>query len=736
MNTEHEIEQINKAIEELVYSKDTLQKAYNYYHGRRDADQFKHIEENYGIGIPTGITFNPLVRPHIDRLVGEYLSLSPDLKISCKDDSTVTNIMREKQIHISKAIYDHLKNYLENNIIASIIEDKESQIDPFIQKQIDKIAEDINDSFVSQYEIAAQNILDYLKQSRNIDEEKKMQNLCTDLCIGGTGYFQVKPTVNKQNIRLEILNPINTFIEKNPNSEYLADSRRAVIRKYMSIEDILAEYREYLNETHIKILKDENASRYENSSSYVYINSTSPQTSAIWKNAHANILGGLEVHPLLPSSNLNTNVRSYNQLWTVYEVEWIEVDFKTGKQTRHEGVKIGEEIYITKGESEFIIRSKDNENKCRLTVNGIFLLDKNGDPNSIVLKTMDLQDKYDLLCFYRDNLIASSGTVGDWIDIAYVPQALGVNLPERLQKWLAYKKQGIAIIDSSQEGAQMMNTIFNGYDDTVKSQSIQAITLAMQSIQQSVSMFTGILPEAMAQYEQRDAVSNVQLGVKTTMLLVKQFFKAMDILYKEVNYDMLNLAKLVWPNGITGTIILGNYSKIFTALPEYYTITDFDIHIEDSTKSYQNMQTLMSMSGELIKSNMADLQDITNIMTASSITELKRNIDRSVAKKKAENDAVTQLQQQIQQYEQNTKEIEKANQQLQQQIQQLQKQLEQNNQAKLQLEAEKVAIEKEKVKNDKEYNDKTIEVKQQQINAQVAEIFDSNPYNDKIKSIL
>jgi len=43
----------------------------------------------------------------------------------------------------------------------------------------------------------------------------------------------------------------------------------------------------------------------------------------------------------------------------------------------------------------------------------MFFLDKNGNPFSVVLATADLQDKFDLLLFYRDNLIASSGTVGD-----------------------------------------------------------------------------------------------------------------------------------------------------------------------------------------------------------------------------------------------------------------------------------------------------------------------------------
>ena len=734
MNVDKEIQQIDAAIGELVYDKAALRMAYNYYHAKRDANQFKHIEENYGIGVPTEVTFNPLVRPHIDRLVGEYLGLNQDLRTTCKDVETLNNILREKQLAIAEEINNYLTSYLENNIIGSILNDKESVIDPFIENELSKIRENISESFVSEYEIAAQNMLIYFKQSRNIDLDNKMQNLMTDLCVSGTCYYRVRPSLSRDNIRLEALNPLDTFVEKNPNSDYLADSRRAVIRKYMSIEDIIAEYHEDLKDEHIKILKDWKASEggVENSN-FVYVTGSSANKS-VWDKTHKNILGGLEVHPVW-DGDTNTNRTNYN-LITVYDVEWIEVDYKTGIQTRHEGTKIGDSIYITKGEVEDVVRTKDAPNKCRLSLNGLFFLDKNGEPNSIILKTISLQNRYDLLAFYKDNLIASSGTVGDWLDLAYVPQVLGVDLPERLQKWLAYKKQGLGLIDSSQEGAQMMNTIFNGYDDTIKAQSIQAIELAMQSIQHQVSMITGVLPEAMAQYEQRDAVSNVQLGVRTTMLLTKQLFKAMDTVYKEANYDMLNLAKLVWPDGITGTIVLGNKAQIFTALPEHYTVTDFDVHIEDSAKSFQDRQALVAISGELVRGGAADLEDVTNIMTASSMTELKRNIDRSIAKKKAENNMLNQMQQQIQEYEQAMKEMQNNLKTMQQENMQLQKQVEANNQTKLELEAQRIAIEKERVRNDKEYNDKSIEVKQQQVQAQVAQIYDANPYNDKIKNVM
>lgn len=277
MNIEKEIEKINKAIAELIYPKIALQKAYNYYHGKRDADQFKHIEENYGIGVPTSIEFHPLVRPHIDRLVGEYLGLNQDLKISCKDSETVSNIMRDKQALISQELFNYLKKHLENNIITAIINDQEVTTDPFIEQQLNKIKSDIEESFVSQYEIAAQNILDYLKQSNNIDLANKMQSLLTDLCISGTCYYRVRPSNSGDNIQFEVLNPLNTFVEKNPNSDYLADSYRVVVRRYMSVEDIVLEYNEYLKDEHIKILKDSNNSSVESDGPSVYIRATTPE---------------------------------------------------------------------------------------------------------------------------------------------------------------------------------------------------------------------------------------------------------------------------------------------------------------------------------------------------------------------------------------------------------------------------------------------------------------------------
>ena len=739
MIKEKEIEKINSCISELVYDKIALKKAYNYYHGIRDAEQFRHIEENYGIGVPTSVGFTPLIKKHIDVLVGEYLELDPDLQVTCKDEETVSNILRDKQLKIDKALYDYLKKYLQNTIVNILLNNEQPINDPFVEKELQRIKEDVENSFVSDYEIAAQNILEYIKHSRDIDLKNKAKELFTDLLIGGICYFRTRK--KNDNIGLEILNPLDTFIERNPNEFYLNKSRRAVIRRWLTKEQILNEYLDELGGEAINKLNTLSGRRDRGDRSIV-VRSTGAlyaDDASLLGEPHEpkpGILAGLEVHPVFPWDDAGQYKYTNSNLIQVYECEWIEWDKKQHRSVLHQGVKIGDSIYITRGEPEFYVQSRTNPRDVSLTVNGMFFNDKNGQPYSLMLATMDLQDKYDLLLYSRDNLIATSGTVGDWIDIAHLPVALGVDFPERVMKWLAYKKNGIALYDSSQEGAQILNTTFNGFDDTIKAQSIQAIQIAIDSVEAQASAITGVFAEKLGQIEQRDAVSNVKVGIHQSTLLTKQYFHAMDLMYKEMNYDMLNLSKYVYKDGITGTIILGDrLVKTFTALPKYYTMTDFDIHIEDSAETYRMRDQIQAINVEFVKAGMVDAKDSIAIIRAKNMTQLKRYMDKALKEKKAENDMISQLQQQVEQMTAEKKQYERQLEQLNSELQSLQKQLQTNNQYKLQIEKQRVDIE-EKVANDKkDYNDKMIEVKEKQLQAEILQIRDGNPYNDQIRDV-
>jgi hypothetical protein len=731
MNKAEEIRRINACISDLVYDKVQLRKAYNYYHCKRDAEQFRSIEENYGIGTPTSVGFTPLIKKHIDVLVGEYLELDPDLQVSCKDDATVTNIMRDKQLKIHAEAFKFFKQRLESAIIQIFLEGKHKFDDPYFEQEIARIKKDVEKSYVSEYEMAAQNILNYIKHSRDIDLKNKMRELLTDLLIGGMCYFRTKPSGSKTGLELEILNPIDTFIERNHNEYFLNKSPRAVIRRYLTKDQIKKEFYDELSSEAKAKLNDSGPDELNASNSiYIQVHTMDPIPATP---SNSGLLGGLEITPIRDAQN--GYYHSNDNLICVYDCEWIEYNDKEDKLERHEGIKIGEEIYITRGVSEYITRSVTEPKDCSLSINGIFFSDKNGDPFSLMLNTMNLQDRYDLTIYYRDSLVASSGTVGDWLDAASLPDFLGEEMEERAQKWLAYKKQGIAWYNSSQDGAQLLNTTFNGYDDTVKAQCIQAFQMVLESIENQASSITGVFAEKLGGIQQRDAVSNVKVGIRQSTLLTKQYFNAMDMIYKEVNYDLLNLAKIVYKNGIAGELINGTVlNRVFTALPEYYTMTDFDIHIQDSSETFQNKENLKATSVELIKSGQIDPTMVFNIMMAKNVTELRHYINDAVASKKKENDAVKQLQEQLQQLQEQAKQIQQQAQQLQTENDKLKKEVEKRNQAQLAIDQKRVSIEEQNSRNTKEYNDKLAEIKAKELEIEVMQLNDSNPYNDKIAS--
>ena len=739
MVKQKEIEKINQCIADLVYEKTALKKAYNYYHGVRDAEQFRHIEENYGIGVPTSVGFTPLIKKHIDVLVGEYLELDPELQITCKDDETVSNIFRDKKLKIDKALYEYLKKYLQNAMVNILLNNQQVVNDPFIEKEMQRIQNEIENTFISDYEIAAQNILAYIKNSRNIDLKNKMRELFTDLLIGGICYYRTKP--KGDDISLEILNPLDTFIDRNPNEFYLNKSPRSVVRRWLTKEQILTEYADDLGSDALEALKT-TSSRRNRDNGAIIVRSTGPlydPKGEILGNPHEQtpgILAGRELHPLFPWDETGSYNYNNSDLFEVFECEWIEWDNKQKRNVLHNGVRIGGEIFITPGEAKYYFQSRSNPKDVSINVNGMFFNDKNGQPYSLMMATMELQDKYDLLLYSRDNLIATSGTVGDWIDIAHLPVVLGVDMPERVMKWQAYKKNGVALYDSSQEGAQILNTTFNGFDDTIKAQSIQAIQIAIDSVEAQASAITGVFAEKLGQIEQRDAVSNVKVGIHQSTLLTKQYFHAMDLMYKEVNYDLLNEAKYCYKDGITGTIVLGDrLVKTFTALPEHYTMTDFDVHIEDSSESFKMREQLQASTTELIKAQFIDPVDLVEIVRAKNMTQLKRYLTKALADKKAENNMLQQLQQQVEQLTGQQKQYEKQINQYEEQIQSLQKQLANNSNRKLDIEQQRVQIENKVAQDKKDYNDKLAEIKEKQVNAEILQLRDGNPYNDEIRDV-
>lgn len=714
-------------IGDLVHEKESLFKAYNYYNGVRDKYQYANLETNYGIGNPTSIKFTPLIRKHIDAIVGEFLTTDIKPHISCKDEKTLTNINRDKQLELTKELHDWVSKFLQNSIYESLQgkkQENEKIIDPIVDQEIKNIKESLDLNFISNYEIAGQNIVQYILQSRKIDFKNKLHQILLDLLISGEAYYKVLSTSNGTNFKIEVEDPLNTWVDKDPKSKYLKNGYKSVVRKWMTQEEIIIKYGNLLTKKDIDDLGE--LKDYDYINNHMILVTGSGARCGDYSNP--GLLNNTGVHP---EDTYNYN-RKF-ELIPVYEVEWIDwVRTPDGKikGNRYETIRIASDIYILLGEDKDAVRDMDATNEITLKLNGMFYTDGHGNPYSLMLKTADLQDEYDLLMYFKSNILALSGTKGAIVDVATLPEILGDNFEERLLKFIAYRKTGLSIIDSSQEG-QSPNQIYGGFDDTVNPGSLQAIQIAIEIVENTASSITGVFRERLGGIQQRDAVANVEVGMQQSYIITKQYYQVMDTLVSEMLTDALNTARSVYKDGLTGQIILGDRKQIFTLMPKYYSQTDYDVHLINTADIIKELDLIKQLSIQLSSQNNVDPEILIIVSTSKSLTELKTQLLKSIKEKKIENNQLVKLTQELQQ--------------AQQVIEQMQKQLEASTKKINSLNERKLAIEQQdnqqknninwfKVKSDVDNKKRELDIIENRNKLEALQLVDNNPNNDKIKN--
>ena len=723
-------ENCDRIIGELVKEKEHLFKAYNYFNGVRDHYQYEHLEKNEGVGNPTSIGFTPLVRKHVEAIVGEYLTTDPKPRISCKDKKTLSNIFRDKELAVAQKIKQWLSQYLENAIYSAIFTGGQEQngqqqqiVDQEIQREMTEIEDMVNRNFISNYEIAAQNICNYVLQDRRIDFKNKLEQLFLNMLISGESYYQVVKSHNGTNFRLELCDPMNTWVDKDPKSRYMKNGHKSVIRKWMTEEEIIIKYGDYLTESDIKEL-----SRYKmhfsEDSNFLLITGQESRCGSI---KNPGIMHGVGAHP----EAVDYMFERQWDLIPVYEVEWIDYKKKDGKYVgvRYHVTRIHSDIYILDGEDEDMPRDIDEQNEARLSVNGIWYTNGHGAPYSLMLATADQQDNYDLLLYKKDNIAALAGTAGAIVDIAQLPEMLGEDMTERLMKYQALRKIGLAVIDTSQEGSMQQNTFYGGFDDTKGLSAIQYIQLAIEMTENIVSSMTGVFRERLGGIEARDAVQNVEVGMQQSYIITKRYYQAMDTLVSEILMDCLDMAKIVYKKGLTGQIILGDQKTIFEVAPKYYTTTSFDIHLADSAEIIKEQEMIKQLAMQFAGSNLVDPETLFIMATSKSLTEMREAAIKSLREKKAENNQLQQLQQQLEEAQQNM-------QQMQKQLEQSTKKLAQLNDKKLNIEQQNNQMDQElgyyKIEKDAELKNRELDIIEQRNKLEAAQLLDNNPNNDEV----
>lgn len=676
-------------IASLVIEKPHIKKYRDLYNGTRDSREFRYLEESYGLESPNSVKMTPLVKPRIDALIGLLLDETMRFMVTCNDPETHHLITKEKvekhKEEITKVIDAQLK---QNELAPNAI--------PLLGKQTAKrMKRKFGDSFISEFEKSAQHLIKFFELDKHLDLKSKLESILEDLLLTGETYHRIYAIGEGTDPILEIVKTENLFFSLNLNDKNLDNCQSIVHREFMSRQEVLNKYGHYMTREQLEDLFGGSVEvlmgrRWKTS----YIDNNIPDTfdEGYSRQYTINNSSPIEV--------FHTEWIANNKVEALDEYELVEGNNtsntykgKRFRQDKYETVRIGTDIYVNMGKSIDQRRTKGNLYKASLSYNGIRFKGRGGEPFSLAKGLKDIQDMYDIIIFHRDNLVAVSGVNATRINVAAIPDALGTKFMERLMKFITIRKtSGIELIDPSQPDANLFQH-YGDSNNSVDANVLVALDGILNTLEKQADIVAGTNPQMLAQIAQKDAVTNVKIGIQQTSLINKSIFSAMSTNTSRILGSLLAVARISYKNGKTGSYTMGNKYYSFSIDPDKIVDTEFVVHITDDSKEVAKFEKIQQIALELVGAGVIDPDTVIKLAVADSTSIAVSILEDAMEEKNEEGGEASQMQQQLEQANQQL-------QQMQQQMKQMESQLKKAEQEASQIKQEEFAL-KEKETDEK-----------------------------------
>jgi hypothetical protein len=450
---------------------------------------------------------------------------------------------------------------------------------------------------------------------------------------------------------LRVVNPLYFDYDKNPDVKTIEDAQWTREERFMTVGEILDEYREYLTEDDLIALDEEYVGLSESVSkfdafpgysydSYITGNMTTANTRrakyinvnvCCWKTwKKIGFFSYTDPENNQPRSQIvdeDFKVPNEFKLLNIpYTLEWEWINEVWS------GVKIGNLIYLNIGPIENQCRTANNPSLCKMPYVGRIY----SATNSVSVSMVDLLKKYQFIyntMWYRLEVeIAKAQGKKMVIDLAQIPESKGVDL----DKWLYYfTNVGIAFINSLEEGrpgdANSVSKFnqFTSIDMTV-SQSIGQYISVINKIEEAVERVSGVSRQRLGDTFSSESATGIQNSVVQSSIITEFMFYNHNKVKERVLAQLVEAAKIAYQNNKTITYVTDDMQRVFlTVDSERLNNSDIGIFISNTTKDLDVKQKIEGLLQAALQNDKISMSEIIRVYKSNSIAELD-NITKQV----------------------------------------------------------------------------------------------------------
>jgi hypothetical protein len=598
------------------------------YHSIYDEEDIRYVTNPFKVkeGFPASPHNFNIIKPKIDKLVGELSKLGDSFKVFHTGEDAVS-LVQEKKIQ-------SLKDYISAYVMQNGMEPDEEE------KRLSEIDEFFKGSYVDEGEEAAYHTINFLKEKLDLETiftKGFKDGLITNKEIYYCGIVNGEPYVEK-------VNPYYLYHDEDPDLENIEEGDSVVYKSRMSLSSIHDRLGDLMTDDQFRNLEKKFSSPMDLKSkasdvNYAPIMRSTPSFLSGEETTPDNMIDVFHVCwrsqkkiGFLSLTDPETNEETVITVDETYEVQEGEnIEWKWVTEI-WEGYYINDDLLVGIQPIENQEFSVESPNSNKLPYIGSIYNGNNSIGKSLVGIMKPLQYMYIIVWYRLELALARDKGRVLTMDVTQIPKSMGIDIPEFMHY---LSSMGVAFINPYEEGwdipgreggkpAQFQT--FSSQDLTMGNVLSEYVAL-LAKIEEMISEVSGVSRQRMGQTENRETKGGIQMSVNNSSDITWIYVNAHNSVKKRLLNYLLNCAKIAWSRSGKKKLyyIMDDSSRAFIDLNDSFLYSDFGIFITDSLKENNNIELLKNLIQPAMQ-NGATLLDAANILTSNSLSLIKNKL--------------------------------------------------------------------------------------------------------------
>lgn len=627
---------------------------YNLINGvldMRDVELILNPDNVNALYVPESIQHFPIMNSKLHVLQGEEAKRRFEFKVVVTNPNSISEIENSKLAMLQEQV-------------QAMIEDENLTEEEF-NKELDKLSYYFDYQWQDIIEMRASTVLSHYMKELNIP--RIFNDGFMDAMICGEEIYQCDIVGGEPTF--ERLNPLKVHIFKNGFSNKVEDADLIILIDFWSPGRILDTYFDVLSKKDVDSI-DKLASTFSSDSMYnidernAFINTAEiddtdisggtvienflliGQSGFSATSNYYDLQGNIRVLRLYWKSKRKIKkVKSYDpetgeELFDFYPETYI-IDKEAGEEEEifwineaWEGTKIGPDIYVNMRPRIVQYNRLSNPSRCHFGIVGSMYNLNDSRPFSLVDMMKPFAYFYDVIYDRLNKAIAANWGKIVKLDLAMVPKGWEID------KWLYYAKVNhVAVTDSFKEGnggaaqgkiAGALNNQSSGVIDAEQGNYIQEHINLLEFIKNEMGEVAGITRQREGQISNRETVGGVERSNLQSSHITEWLFTMHDDVKKRALECFLETAKIAMRgrNKKFQYITSDGAIKSLEIDGDTFADSDYGIVVDASPETQNLASKLDTLAQAALQNQTLSFSSIMKIYTSSSLSEIRRTIEK------------------------------------------------------------------------------------------------------------